>query len=109
MRKRILALTFFAAWFLMGAIIGGMIAGSFVIASLGGVFEPPAIWKFARDLGITVLPFLLMFGGVPAAIQIWRGRRWEPAAAVSFIICGISCLVLIVVVKRGPELFGWTW
>lgn len=76
------------------------------MASMGGVFEPPAIWSIARDLGLVVQPFLLIFGGAPAAIQIISGRPWEMAAVVAFAICVTTWLTLMVVVIWGPPHLG---
>jgi len=80
-----------------------------MMASIGGVFAPPAIWSLARDLGVTVLPILLIFGGAPAAVQIARGRPWRKLAIIAFALCGITWLVLNVVVLWGFNIWGWSW
>ena len=107
-RNKIEGLVFFALWFLVG---GGVIAWTmelFIMASMGGVFEPPAIWTFARDFGFVALPFL-PFGGAPAAIKIMRGRPWKIAAVVAFAICATIWVALMLVVIWGPPVWGWSW
>jgi hypothetical protein len=108
-KNNVAGLAFFLFWFLFGGAVAAWTADLFIMASMGGVFEPPAIWSFARDIGLTVLPILLVFGGAPAAIQIMRRRPWRMAAVVAFAICATTWLVLMVVVVWGPPLWGWSW
>lgn len=109
MNRWIKGIAFFAGWFVGGGILAIIIAEHFLIASIGGYADPPAIWTIARDLGLSVMPVLLLFGGVPAAVQIVRGRRWQTTAFVSLIVCGVSWAALMIVVWSGPDIFGWTW
>lgn len=106
---KIAGLAFFALWFLVGGAVSAWTTDLFIMASMGGVFEPPAIWSHARDLGLVALPFLLVFGGAPAAIQIMRGRPWHMAAVIAFATCAAIWLVLMVVVIWGPPIWGWSW
>ena len=76
-KNKITGLVFFFLWFLVGVGITDWTTDLFIMASMGGVFQPPAIWSFARDLGLMALPILLVFGGAPAAIQIMRSRAAE--------------------------------
>ncbi|KPK12687.1 MAG: hypothetical protein AMJ68_01195 [Acidithiobacillales bacterium SG8_45] len=77
--------------------------------SMGGIYDPPAIWSFFRDVGLTVMPIMLVFGGLPAAIQIAKGRAWKTIALLSFASCAITYVIIQVVVVWGPSIWGWWW
>lgn len=109
MKNKIAGLAFFALWFVAGGIVTVWTTDLFLMVSMGGVFKPPAIWSLARDIGLVALPFLLVFGGAPAAIQILRGRSWHTAAVVALSTCATTWLVLMVVVIWGPRTWGWSW
>ena len=100
---------FFLKWFLVGALVAALTYVVLAIAAIGGVSTPPDIWVLCISLGMVVLPFLLMLGGVPAAIQIARGREWKRAAKIAFVMCAASWLVIVGVVFLGPFIFGWKW
>lgn len=108
-KNKIEGLVFFALWFLVGGAVSAWTTDLFIIASIGGVFEPPAIWSLFRDLGLVALPFLLIFGGAPVAIQIMRGQPWQKIAVIAFAICATTWLVHMVVVIWGPPTWGWSW
>ena len=86
-------------WFFVGAIISVIPLWMAFILGMAGHFEPPAIWSLAQFLAICVLPFLLMLGGIPTAIQIMRGRPWRNTFWISFKISvfawGLIILALI--------------
>jgi hypothetical protein len=107
--EKVKGLLFLLLWFIIGGAVSSVTVSLFLFWSIGGVFEPPAIWSLCRDLGLTVMPIVLTFGGVPAAVQIMRGRPWERAASISFAICVITWIVLWFVVDLGPSIWGWTW
>ncbi|WP_338466245.1 hypothetical protein RXV95_11810 [Novosphingobium sp. ZN18A2] len=109
MRYRHQAILFFAGWFLLGAAVATATLWEFVIASIGGVFDPPVVWTLARDIGSLVLPLLLSLGGIPAAVQIWRRRPWKMAALVSLATCALAWFVFVFLVLWAPGVFGWTW
>jgi len=109
MRDRLRALSFFAAWFVAGSFIAGATIWEFAIASIGGVSDPPVIWTLANGHGSSLLALLLPFGGIPASIEIWRGRKWKKVAAITFGACVIVWSALVFVVFIAPQLLGWTW
>ena len=100
---------FFLLWFLSGGALSAWTIDLFMMASMGGVFEPPAIWSIARDLGLIILPPLLLLGGAPPAIQIIRGAQWRKAAIVMLVVCATTWLTLMVVVWWGPAIWYWSW
>ena len=108
-KNKITGLVFFFFWFLVGGVITAWTTDLFIMASMGGISKPPAIWSIARDLGLMALPLLLIFGGAPSAIQIMRGRSWRMVAVVTFAICATTWLALMVVVIWGPPIWGWSW
>ena len=105
----IASLVFLAVWLFVGGAISAWTVDLFLMASMGGVFEPPALWSLARDFGVVVLPLLLILGGVPATIQIMRGRPWKRTAVITFATCATTWLALMVVVIWGPPIWGWAW
>ena len=78
----------FFLWFVLGGAV--TFFSSFFFFPIGGISTPPAIWYLAQSLAMKVMPFILMLGGIPAAIQKMRGRPWRNAAAFSFGICAIT-------------------
>lgn len=103
------ALLFYLLWLFFGGAFSSWMIEQFLMASIGGVFEPPALWSFARDLGMITLPLLSIFGGAPAAIQIIRKRPWKKVAVVSLLTYLAIHLALMTIVIWGPPLWGWTW
>lgn len=108
-RNSLKGLIFVALWFVAGRYVASWTDDRFWMASMGGVFEPPATWRIARDLGILVLPPILVLGGLPAGYKIARGRPWKQVAIYSFAISALIWLIFWVLVWWGPELFGWYW
>jgi hypothetical protein len=102
-------LLFFLLWFVVGSIVSLVTADHFLMASFGGVFEPPAIWSIFYELGLTVLPVLLTLGGSLAAVKIMQGRPWKKVALFSFAICAITWITHWTVVIWGHYIWGWTW
>lgn len=84
------------AWFVIGGAIGGLTAMFFAIGSIGGIQTPPAYWWVFVTLGIFVLPPLLAFSGIPAAVQLARGRPWMKAFAIAFVIDVVAWLVSVI-------------
>jgi hypothetical protein len=77
-------------WFFVGAIISLFPLMLAFLGGMAGVFDPPAIWSLTQILTMYVLPFLYMLGGIPAAIQMMRGRPWRGAFWISFKICAFT-------------------
>ena len=100
---------FFLAWFLAGGSVALVTWVLMAIAGMGGVWTPPDTWATFHLLGLVVLPFLLILGGVPAASRISRGLAWKKTAAISLAVCVASWLVIVGVVFFGPSIFGWSW
>ena len=100
---------FFFAWFLAGGVVALVTWVMMAMAGMGGVWTPPDAWLFFHRLGLTVLPLLLIFGGVPTAERISRGLAWRKTAAISVAVCVTAWVVIVGVVFFGPSLFGWSW
>jgi len=98
-----------AAWLVVGWVLAAAIYKNLLPTLLGGNYKPPEIWRITRDFGLVVLPFLLMLGGVPASIQIWRGRPWRMAFLTALGVCVLSATVVVFIVFFGPAIFGWWW
>lgn len=99
---------FFLGWFVVGGLVALVTFVMFLIAAIGGVSAPPDIWMFFYSLGIVVLPILLTLGGVPAAIQIARGKAWRKTASVALAVCVTSWVVVVGVVLLAPSILGWS-
>lgn len=103
------ALTLFAAWFVAGWVLMLVIYESLVLTMFGGISEPPAIWTATRDFGVAFLPFLMLLGGLPTAIQLVRGRPWKKVFGVTIAISAAAYLAVAFIVFFGPEVFNWHW
>jgi len=105
-----MGLMFAIAWFFFGGLVTVATLDRFhPFLFLGGYSEPPAIWSLGTLLGLTVMPILLIFGGIPAAVQMMRGRPWKMAAAIALAMCATTWTFVVIVVFWGPSLWGWTW
>lgn len=102
-------LGFLLAWMVVGGVATSLTLRHFSPYLIGGFSEPPLIFWICLNLGFFVLPILLIFGGIPAAILIMRNRRWKPAAIISFVVAVTTWAVLTFVVVFGPSVWGWTW
>lgn len=102
-------LGFFFLWAVVGSAVTIGTLGIFFPYLIGGYGEPPRIFWICLNLGFTAMPILLIFGGLPAAIQMIRGRPWQTAALASFALCITTWAALTFVVVFGPSIWGWTW
>jgi uncharacterized protein with PQ loop repeat len=100
---------FFFTWFFVGGTVAFVTFMVLMFAAMGGAWMPPGPWLSFHALGILVLPILLTFGGVPAAIRIAQGKAWKKTARVSLAVCVISWTVILGIVLLGPSIFGWSW
>jgi hypothetical protein len=96
MKRFALGLALVAVWFAVGFAVARAVFGIIEVAVFWG--DGGKTWKIARDFGVIALPFLLVFGGVPAAIQIWRGRPYRTAIVASLFICLLSTVVVVSIV-----------
>jgi hypothetical protein len=109
-KQRIAKAAVFAfSWGVIGWFAAQWLVSEFLTASFGGVFEPPAIWRLCRDLGLTLVPAVLLLGGTPAAIQIARNQQWKLVAITTFSASVFLYLWLTLIVLWGHEIFGWSW
>jgi hypothetical protein len=102
-------LGFLFGWGAVGWAVTSLTLQHFFPYLLTGFSAPPEIFWVCLHLGIYVMPFLLILGGVPGAIQLMRRRPWKAAAIVSFTICATTWAVLTFIVVFGPSVWGWTW
>jgi hypothetical protein len=100
------AVFLFLAWFILGGSLALWTLGMFALGLMGGSGMLSPIWWTCLRLGEAVLPILLPFGGVPAAIQLGRGRKWKKIALVSFAVCATTWIVLAGVVIFWRSRFG---
>lgn len=94
------AVGFFVLWFLVGGALTFWTMSLIFLVSMGGG-TLSAVEGFALKVGKIALPFILPFGGIPAAIQIMYDRPWKKVALVMFAICFTLWLFLMIVLK-GP-------
>ncbi len=107
MRRVTFGLAFLVAWALVGYVIPRGTFYQFLFASSGGNSESPGAWALARNLGVSLFPVLLIFGGAPAAVQIARGRPWRMVAAVALGLCWAAWLLAKAIAVWAPNPFGW--
>jgi len=100
---------FFALCLMLGVVYSAWSLDMWVYLSIGGVFEPPAIWSFAKDFCMPGFPYLIPLASLPATMQIARGRDWQKFALVAAAVCFSVWLVLMLVIFQGPRIFGWSW
>ena len=99
----------FVVWVLAARVVNWYTIDWLVLAFMGGVFEPPRVWLLAHWLGMTVLPFLLVLGGLPTAIQIGRGRPFKFTLLVSLFVCASAWSMVMTTIIWLPRLMGWHW
>ena len=109
MKRFVQGLSVLILWMAVGLFVSAMMYESLFMTMLGGNYSPPVIWRIARDFGLVVMPVLLVFGGLPLSIQLWRGRPWRRVFLISLGTCLLSVAVVIFVVFYGPGVFGWWW
>ena len=102
-------LGFLLGWGVVGWTVTSLTLRHFFPYLLVGNFAPPKVFWVSLHLGIYLMPIVLIFGGLPAAIQLMRGRPWKVAALVSFAICLIIWAVPTFIVVLGPSIWGWVW
>ena len=107
--KYIKALVVYLTWLFIGGIFSSWGIDQFIMASMGGVFTPPTLWLFCRDLGFIIFPLLAILGGIPTVLQILRRRPWRLVAVVSILIYILIWLIFMTIVVWGPPAFGWSW
>ena len=83
---------FFIVWFVIGGWIGVMTCGILAFGVLGGNGEPRMV-SVLRSLCPFVLLPVLALGGLPAAIEIARGRPWKRSAVIAFAVCVVTWFV----------------
>ncbi len=96
-------------WLLPAALAFAITYESLLLTMFGGYREPPFIWQLFRDFGLVVLPFMLVLGWLPGAVQVLRGKDWRKATFISLSACLVALLAVVFVVFFGPGVFGWHW
>ena len=77
-------------WFLLGGLAYVMVGGIALLGAMGGVTPPSAEYGAVQLFALCGLPFPMLFGWVPSALRLRRGR---PGAWIS---AGIMAAVAIV-------------
>ncbi len=99
MNKFAHGLVFAAVWFAVGWAVAQLLFATYFDMALWGGEGKSGLWKATLNFGLTVLPVMLLLGGLPAAIQIWRGRPYRTAMLVPLIICFASTMTVFVIVQ----------
>ncbi|MEM6956103.1 MAG: hypothetical protein AAF411_14505 [Myxococcota bacterium] len=93
-------------WSLLGGFAYLVLALVVVFASSGGVTTPPKAFGVAFVVTLCGLPFPMVFGWVPAAIRLARGkpRPWLSAWIMALLtVCMVVGAFAALVVTRMPR------
>ncbi|MEX0301460.1 MAG: hypothetical protein AB3N24_03450 [Leisingera sp.] len=90
------------AWFVIAAILLAPLLGFFAMDMTFGVKRPVPYYSAAIQVASVLMPFFLL-GGIPIAIQAFRGRPWKPLLRFCCISWGIAWgIILFILGVIGP-------
>ena len=100
MDRKTQAIILGVAWFVVGGLLYGVVAGFALLGSLGGLSTPPPVFTAMVSFMVCGLPFPMLFGWIPAAYRLVKGKRgpWVSAAvmgAIAIILPIVSLAILV--------------